>query len=88
MPRFGADKINRYTGSATKASAVTLHDTNEVTVNGQYPRAFMVATAGTLNVTTAEGDAVQLNVSAGVMYPISCKLFRSGGTATGVMAFN
>lgn len=67
----------------TRAVAITLNDTAEVAC-----KAIMVSATGTLNVTTVGGDAVTLTLTAGVIYPIECRLLRTGGTATGVFALN
>lgn len=65
----------------TRAVAITLSDTAEVSC-----KAIMVSASGTLNVTTVGGDAVTLTLTAGVIYPIECRLLRTLGTATGVVA--
>lgn len=66
---------------------VTKDDTAEVKVKNHPPRAFMCDGAGTLNITLAEGGAMTITVLSGVIYPMSVKHFRTGGTATGIHAF-
>jgi hypothetical protein len=69
--------------SYSRAFAVTLNDTNQ-----QNAEAFIVTAAGTVNITTSQGDAVTVQAAAGTVIPISVNLFRTGGTATGIVGLN
>lgn len=67
----------------TKATAVTLHDSND-----QSAPAFLVGGAGNLKVTTVDGNTVTLNgLLAGHVYEIGVRVFWStGSTATNIVA--
>lgn len=90
MPSFGTGLNNESISPATVGVEVTKHDTNVVRAGGRYPRAFMVDADGTLIVVMSDNATSvpqTLTVKAGTLYPLSVKIFKTGGTATGIHAF-
>lgn len=81
---------SRETHCAACAAAVTPHDTNEIKISDEYPRAFMCNVAGDVTVDMASGlgTSVVLTCLAGLVYPLQVKRIHSTGTtASGITAF-
>jgi hypothetical protein len=72
------------TAPASRAAAVTLHDTNTI----ENTRAVFVGGAGNLKVTMYDGqDVTFTGVGAGTFLPIQVtKIWATGSTATSVLA--
>ena len=70
--------------SATRAAAVTLHDTNTI----ENTRALYIGGAGNLKVTMNHGDAVTFNgLQAGTILPIQVTVcWTTGSTASNIVA--
>lgn len=74
-------------GAATKADAVTPHDTNPLS---SPCRSLYVGGTGDVKVTTVGGDTVTFSaVPAGTILPVQCKIvFSTGTTATLLLALS
>lgn len=67
--------------SASTATAVTPHNTNEVVANNTFCRALYIGTAGDLAVTMADGGNVTfVGLTAGSLLDIQVSHVRATGT--------
>lgn len=72
------------TAPFSNGGAVTLHDTNELSM---ATRGIMVTTVGNVAVTLISGESVTLPAcQPGIIYPVRAKIIKSTGTtATGLV---
>lgn len=55
----------------------------------KHTRAINVATAGTVQVTTTDGDTAPIYVAAGIPFPIRVtRIWATGTTASGIVAMS
>ena len=77
----GTDDFNTFTGGlsgpATRAFAVTTHNTNEL---AHYTRGISFAADGDIAVVTVGGDTVTATLVGGVIHPIRAKIIKTTGT--------
>jgi hypothetical protein len=82
MDKFN-DHIPGLESPASHALAVSPSDTEDLPVAG---RAVNAATAGSLRVSTVNGDIATITIAAGIAFPIRVKrIWASGTTATGLV---
>ncbi len=67
------------TGPLSRLVALTLHDSTDFT---DVMRGICVTTAGNYTIVTPAGDAVAVNLAAGIFHPIRCKRINSTGAAS------
>lgn len=71
-----------HTSPTTKLEVVTPDDATDINV---MTRALNVATSGTVQVTTADGQTASVYITAGILFPIRVqRIWATGTTATGI----
>lgn len=84
MPLANIDNRNV---PATDGKRISFNDSTEVKLsNGKFPRGFVPEADGTVSVVMAEDHAAAapttIVVKQGLVYPFSCRIFKSTGSAT------
>lgn len=84
--------LDTRTNPATTGKRITFADGTDVILpNNKFPRGFIPEASGTVSVILAEDEAnaapQTIVVTQGLVYPISCRRFRSTGAVTVTAVF-
>ena len=83
--KFKSDQVGLST-PPVNAAEITPSDTVDLQTAS---RCLIVATTGTVRVTTVNGDTVTLFVAAGITFPVRVsRIWSTGTTATGIVAMS